>query len=283
MNFTEAQRAAVDSDGQSVMVSAAAGSGKTAVLAARCVKLVAEEGGGDSCGVENLLVVTFTNRRRQGRCATASRSGCASARRRRRTLATPRRRRGCNREIQLLPRASISTLSSFCSNVLRQHFHAAGVDPSFAILDGDQASLLKRTTAKDLFDDKYDPGSDDAATEDFHRLIDLYADGDDRSLIRRVIACHDLLTSVTDPAAWRADALRRVEEAAEKPLAETDFGNADRRPRRRRRGGAGGAGQARQGRRRREVRGESEAGEAGGLYGGLARRGAGAVQGGQGQ
>ena len=220
MDFTPDQRAAIDADGQSVMVSAAAGSGKTAVLAARCVRLVAAD---QTCGVENLLVVTFTNaaarqmrdriaarlRDRQDEAETAD-DAALSAR--------------LNREVQLLPRASISTLSSFCSTVLRQHFHAAGVDPSFAILDGDQASLLKRTTAKELFDDKYDPGSADAAAEDFHRLIDLYAEGDDRSLIRRIIACHDLLTSVADPAAWRADALRRVEAAAEKPLAETDFG-----------------------------------------------------------
>ena len=217
MQFTPDQQAAVDADGTSVMVSAAAGSGKTAVLAARCAKLVADD---PSCGVENLLVVTFTKaaarqmRERIGdslRKRQAAEKDAASAAR-------------LNREVQLLPRASIGTLSSFCSTVLRQHFHAAGVDPSFAILDGDAAGLLKQTTAKDLFNDRYDPASDGAAAENFHRLIDLYAEGDDRGLIRSVIACHELLTSVADPAAWRADALRRAGEAAERPLAQTDFG-----------------------------------------------------------
>ena len=222
MDFTPDQRAAVDSDGQSVMVSAAAGSGKTAVLAARCVRLVADD---PACGVENLLVVTFTNaaaRQMRDRIAQRLRDRQDEAE----TAGDAALSARLNREVQLLPRAGISTLSSFCGNVLRQHFHAAGVDPSFAILDGNQASLLKRTTAKELFDDQYDPGSADAAAEDFHRLIDLYAEGDDRGLIRRVIACHDLLTSVADPAAWRGDALRRVEEAAKKPLGQSELGKA---------------------------------------------------------
>ena len=220
MDFTPNQQAAVDADGGSVMVSAAAGSGKTAVLAARCVRLVADD---PTCGVENLLVLTFTNaaaRQMRDRIAKRLRERQVEAEAEDDAALAAR----LNRELQLLPRASIGTLSSFCGTVLRQHFHAANVDPSFAVLDGDQASLLKRTTAKDLFDDKYDPGSEDAAAEDFHRLVDLYAEGDDRSLIRRVIACHDLLTSVADPALWRAKALRRVEEAADGNLAETDFG-----------------------------------------------------------
>src|SRR5699024_3300997 len=123
----------------------------------------------------------------------------------------------------LLPRASISTLSSFCSGVLRRHFHAAGVDPSFSVLDEDQARLLRRQAARELFDHRYEDGEDTAA---FRRLVDLYADGFDARLIERVIACHTFLTSVADPAGWKRDALARVKEAADRPLPESELGRA---------------------------------------------------------
>ena len=230
VSFNPQQRDAVESEGESLMVSAAAGSGKTAVLAARCARLVAEPARNPAacddgpCGVEQLLVVTFTNaaaRQMRDRIGAALRKraemaeGDGDA-----ALATR-----LSREIQLLPRASISTLSSFCVGVLRRHFHAAGVDPNFAILDADQANLLKKQAAKEVFEERYDPedGGESAA---FHELIDLYAEGDDRSLVQRVINCHELLTSVADPAAWRADALRDAEDAATKSLSESAAGEA---------------------------------------------------------
>ena len=89
----------------------------------------------------------------------------------------------------LIDRASVSTLHSFCARLLREHFHAVGLDPAFTVMDGDEAGLLRREVARQLFDDRYELD----ATGDFQRFIDAYGEGDDARLIRRVIATNEML------------------------------------------------------------------------------------------
>ena len=221
MNLTPEQRRGIEVLDRSLLISAAAGSGKTAVLAQRCAHIVcwSENAGREACGVENLLVVTFTNAAAQEmrqriaarlaeELAKAEAPGGDSVR------AAPLRR-----EITLLPRAHISTLSSFCANLVRRHFNAAGVDPNFAVLDEDQARLLKQQSARAVLDEQYE--SDHPA---FIELIDLYADGYDPRLMERLIACHDLQMSMVNPPRWREESLARAREAAEAPVAQSELG-----------------------------------------------------------
>lgn len=218
MKWTPEQERGVKNLGKSILMSAAAGSGKTAVLAGRCVHLVCDAD--PPCSVEDLLVVTFTNRAADQMRERIARRLAARLQPDESSpdlkYVPPERVR---RELALLPRAAISTLASFCVSVLRRHFHAAGVDPRFSVLDADQARLLKRQTVGELFEARFE-----AEDDDFVRLIDLYADGNDLRLRERVLACWEMLTSVLDPAQWRRDALELVREAAEKPLKDSALG-----------------------------------------------------------
>src|SRR5688500_18077354 len=112
-NWTDEQRAGITTVGHSLLVSAAAGSGKTAVLAERCAHLVCDAA--DPCDVDELLVVTFTE------AAAAEMKSRIGAALRARAAASPSER--LSRQLVLLDAASISTLHGFCSRLLRQHFH----------------------------------------------------------------------------------------------------------------------------------------------------------------
>lgn len=204
--------------GRSLLISAAAGSGKTAVLARRCAYIVgrSEREGREPCGIENLLVVTFTRAAAQQMRDRIAQRLAAELEAAQDDPATAARLR---REIALLPRANISTLSSFCADLVRRHFQAAGIDPDFSVLDEDQAFLLKRQAARAMLDEQYAAGD-----QGFLELVDLYADGYDERLIEKLIACHALGTSLADPAGWREISVQKVTEAAGRPLGQSELG-----------------------------------------------------------
>src|SRR6266550_5652570 len=126
--FTEAQQRAIRTTGTSVLVSAAAGSGKTAVLAERCAYLVCDAI--PPCDVDQLLVVTFTE------AAAAEMKGRIESVLRARLIGKEDDPR-LNRQLALIERAQVSTLHGFCARLLRHNFHLLGLDPGFAVLDGD--------------------------------------------------------------------------------------------------------------------------------------------------
>jgi ATP-dependent helicase/nuclease subunit A len=210
--WTPAQDEAIHTNSTSLLVSAAAGSGKTSVLAERCVHLLCDAN--PSCEVSELLVVTFTEAAAAEMKARIARS-LSDRHRQSPSDATAK-------HLAMLDRASISTLHGFCARVLRQNFHLMGLDPEFRILDADEASLLKLDIARDLFDERYD----DENGGDFRNMIDCYAEGQDDRLIRQVIRAYDTLCSVVDPAGWLHHARHRIEQAIDLPMEKSELGQA---------------------------------------------------------
>src|SRR5687767_6078551 len=184
-NWTNEQRDAIDITDRSLLVSAAAGSGKTAVLAERCAQLVCRDH--DSCNVDQLLVVTFTE------AAAAEMKGRIQQSIRDKIAAKPDPR--LSRQLALIDRMQVSTLHGFCAKLIRQHFHLLGLDPAFSVLDADESQLLRLEIAKQLFADRYESDADGS----FQSFIDGYGDGNDDPLIHQVIHTHELLQSLVDP------------------------------------------------------------------------------------
>ena len=150
-NWTREQLDAITDRGHSLIVCAAAGSGKTAVLVERIVQLICE-----GCPVEKMLVVTFTNaaagemRQRIGEALNkAAAENPALA-----------------REVMALPRASISTLHRFCSNLMREHFHVLGIDPAFRIADEQECGVLSSQAMEDALYACYEAGGEDFMAAD---------------------------------------------------------------------------------------------------------------------
>lgn len=188
--WTDPQRVAIDHEDGDLLVSAAAGSGKTAVLAERCARLVCEGG----CGVENLLVLTFTEAAAMEMKARIAAALADKLREKRSGEEAARLRR----QAAVVDRASISTLHGFCSRVLRQHFAAAGIDPAFEVMDEDEARLLRDEIAAEVIARWHrTPGN-----ADFPGFFEAYAQGNDGELAAMVHKLYAMLASVADPAGY---------------------------------------------------------------------------------
>lgn len=137
INWTNQQSRAIEEHSRCVFVSASAGTGKTAVLSGSCVDVVTNP---SACpDVFSILVVTFTDMAaEQMRSRIAQQLNSAIE-----TVADPAVRRHLRRQLILLGAADISTIHSFCKRLITEHFYDLDLDPAFAVLDADEAKLLK--------------------------------------------------------------------------------------------------------------------------------------------
>lgn len=190
MRWTAGQKEAIEARNDSVLVSAAAGSGKTAVLVERVLSLLKE-----GMRIDRMLIVTFTRaaagemRERIGR--RLEEEGAQDAHLRRQSLR--------------LPRAAICTLHVFCARVLREHFQAAGIDPMCRIADEEKLSALRKRALDDVLEAAYaDP------TQNEQALFDQF---EDRQITEMIDSLYPFLISKADPWAW-AEEMCKEERAS---------------------------------------------------------------------
>jgi ATP-dependent helicase/nuclease subunit A len=213
--WTPQQLCAIETLGQNLLVSAAAGSGKTAVLAQRCAYLVCDAPEEHRCDIDQLLVVTFTNA-----AASEMRQRIGTALRERLLLEPENARLA--RQAALIDRAQISTLHGFCSHLLKQHFNILGIDPGFRTLVADEALLLRNEVARDLMSACY--AGDDSG--EFQEMIDDYGDGNDERVIGNLLRTHELLCGMVDRQQWIATAQARIAEASTGELVQSELGRS---------------------------------------------------------
>lgn len=200
--WTDEQWQAIMTRGQNTLVSAAAGSGKTAVLVERIIQQLMSET--EPVDVDRLLVVTFTNaaaaemRQRIGEALEEA-------------LASQPENLHLRRQLSLLNRASISTLHSFCMDVLRTYYYKIGLDPGFRILDDTEAALLREEIIEEVFEENYSKPDNEA----FFKLVDAYSgDRSDFQLQQLVEKLYDFSRSHPWPNAWLDDVVKQYELAA---------------------------------------------------------------------
>ena len=225
--FTDEQLAAARETRGSVIVSAAAGSGKTAVLAERCAHLVCDAPLEDRCDVDELLVLTFTDA-----SASEMRSRIVEAIRRRRQASADDVR--LRRQLALADAAQISTIHAFCLWLIRRWFSHLSLDPSLSLLDENEMPLLKQEVLDGLLLEWYaseaapqqplgDVADDGAVGEAlpatpaqaFGRLVADYGLGDDRGIASFVLDLFEFTASLPDPDAWLDAAQESHFEGAE--------------------------------------------------------------------
>jgi ATP-dependent helicase/nuclease subunit A len=206
-SLTTAQAAAVHARGN-VLVMAGAGTGKTKTLVERCLDCLEH----DQASLEELLIVTFTE------------AAAAEMRLRlRRALELKADASPGNdhwpQQLALFDVANIGTLHSFCLKLVREHFHEAGLDPRFILLDEGEARHLAAETMEDLFQLRY-AGEDNhsVAVQD---LIRLYATGKDETIRQLVLRLHHYSQTRPDAAGWLAAC--RQNFASPTPLEWADW------------------------------------------------------------
>ncbi|SFD37483.1 DNA helicase/exodeoxyribonuclease V, subunit A [Lentibacillus persicus] len=213
VNWTTEQEEAIYTDGRDVLVAAAAGSGKTAVLVERIIqKLVRKENPVD---IDSLLVVTFTNA-----AAQEMRNRVAEALEER--LAEDPSSIHLKKQLSLLQRASISTLHSFCLDIVRQYAYLLDIDPGFRIADDMEADLIKQEVIDDLFEEWY--GKEDAEQqENFFSVVDRFSnDRSDADVEELVFKLYNFAMQNPWPVKW----LDRLADAYDVPenWEEDDLG-----------------------------------------------------------
>ncbi len=163
MTWTKEQQQVIDTRGRNLLVSAAAGSGKTAVLVERIIRMVTDPE--HPVDIDRLLVMTFTN---AAAAEMRERIGDALERQ----LEEHPGDRNLERQATLIHHARITTIDSFCLGLLREHFNELDIDPGFRIGDEGELLLLQADVMKELLEDYYSQ-----ADARFLRFVDTYASG----------------------------------------------------------------------------------------------------------
>ena len=210
IEFTARQKKVLDARNHNILVSAAAGSGKTAVLTQRILRMISE--GDDPIDIDRLLVVTFTNaaaaqmRDRIGKAISAK------------LLEEPGNLHLQRQEV-LLHNAKITTIDSFCTFLLRNNFAQIGLDPGFRQMDQTEADLLRADALEDYLEKCYEE-----ADSAFLACVDYFSPGrDDRAFGAILDDLYKKAVSHPDPAQWLRDRASDYDIDSEDALFETPW------------------------------------------------------------
>ncbi|WP_192598817.1 helicase-exonuclease AddAB subunit AddA [Sporosarcina limicola] len=190
LTFTDAQWKAIWATGKDVLVSAAAGSGKTKVLITRMTEKVLDEK--NPIDVDELLVVTFTN-------ASAAEMRHRMAEALEEAIVAKPESVHLRRQLNLLNKAQISTMHSFCLNVVRQYAYLLDVDPGFRIADSTEAALLRDDTIGAVLEEAYSADNPEA----MYRLADSFtSDRNDQAIETLIDRLYDYSRVHPSPERW---------------------------------------------------------------------------------
>lgn len=205
MKWTRQQKKIIDVRDKDVLVSAAAGSGKTAVLVERIIRRISGE---ELLNIDELLVVTFTN---AAAAQMRERIGEALEKKLKEEL-TNRSKDDpyslhLQKQIALLPASHITTIHSFCLMVIRNYFNMIDLDPSFRMADEAEIRLLKADVIGEVLEGKYKEGS-----EEFLNFIESYSSSkSDEPIEEIVLKLYDFAMSNPWPKEWIKDKLKHFE------------------------------------------------------------------------
>lgn len=207
VNWTKEQEDAIYENGSNILVAAAAGSGKTAVLVERIINKIIT----DRIDIDRLLVATFTN--------------AAASEMRERVLDAIYKKleensedENLQRQITLLNKASICTIDSFCLEVVRNNFYELdNLSPNFRIADTTEIELLKQEVMEDIFENKYEEEN-----KDFIKLINTYTSyRDDSPLKELILKIYSYIQSNPFPEKWLTEKIEMFNLSSK---LEDDFG-----------------------------------------------------------
>ena len=190
-------------DNQTLLVAAAAGSGKTAVLVERIITRLKDMD--NPLSVQELMVVTFTKAAAQ---EMSARIGLALAKAMESTDDEAMQER-LERQLNLLPSAHISTLHSFCQWVIRSYFYKLDINPTARIGNEAEMALLQQEVLADLLTKSYEEG-----LYNIYELADFFSDDkSDAGLTAKIMSLYNYAMSLANPDGWLRKALEPYKEA----------------------------------------------------------------------
>ncbi|NCU16567.1 helicase-exonuclease AddAB subunit AddA [Pallidibacillus pasinlerensis] len=190
VTWTDDQWKAIHASGKDILVAAAAGSGKTAVLVERIIEKIISET--NPMNVDELLVATFTN---ASAAEMRQRIGVALEK----EIAKNPYSNHLRRQLSLLNNATISTLHSFCLEVVRKYYYMIDIDPGFRLMEETEGMLLKDEALESLLEEEY--GKKD--NEPFFKVVDMFTnDRNDDELQKLILQLFEFSRANPNPERW---------------------------------------------------------------------------------
>ncbi len=200
MEFTEDQKKVIETRNKNILVSAAAGSGKTAVLTERIIGRVLDPD--DPVDIDRILTVTFTN-------AAASEMRDRIRKRLVKAAENDPENIRIKEQLNLIHNASIMTIDSFCVRVIRENFEVLGIDPSFRVGDENEIGILKEDACDEILNEAYEEENDS-----FYKLLSICSPGkEDKDIAEYILNLSGAADSRPDSEEWIISIDRPYEEA----------------------------------------------------------------------
>ncbi|MBC1343532.1 helicase-exonuclease AddAB subunit AddA [Listeria welshimeri] len=188
--WTDDQWKAIQANGNNILVAAAAGSGKTAVLVTRIIEKLVDETG--NLNVDELLIVTFTN-------ASAAEMKYRIGKSLEEALSQNPDSLHLKKQVALLNYASISTLHSFCLEIIRKHYFEADIDPNFRLIEPIESSMIRDEVLEELLEKEYSIANNEAF---FHLVESFTGDRTDAELHMLISKLYDFSRANPNPDLW---------------------------------------------------------------------------------
>ncbi len=210
MKFTEQQEKVITTRNKNILVSAAAGSGKTSVLVERIVSMITDKD--DPVDIDRFLIVTFTN-------AAASEMRERIHARILKGLEENPSDENLQKQSALIHNAQITTIDSYCLFLLRNHFHEIGLDPAFRVGDPGEIKLIEKEVLEQTLENFYAEGD-----EEFLFFVDAYCpDGKDGAIEKLVENLYKFSMSHPWPVKWLAECEERIDSLDENTIFQTEW------------------------------------------------------------
>ena len=207
VKWNDQQRAAIEHRGNNILVSAAAGSGKTAVLVERIKQLII----GDKVSIDRFLIVTFTN------AAAAEMKEKLIKAINEEIKSNPTDSAFLRRQLDLMSTANISTFHSFALEVMRRYFYLTDLEPDFKIGDEGTIEIIRRDVLDELFEDYFESGNEEFL--DF--LMRYSSDRNERAIKENILDLYKTLQSIPHPKKWFAESVENL-KASKEEFLESD-------------------------------------------------------------
>lgn len=197
MNWTDKQLQAITERDKNILVSAAAGSGKTAVLVERILRLIIE----DNVDVDRILVVTFT------KAAASEMKGKIVKAIKKEMSNNPQNAAVLRKQLEKMPLASISTFHSFALNLIKRYFYIIDINPNLKIADETQTVVMKDRAIDKVFETFFEEND-----ESFIEFLKCYSSHKTEDKIKEsLLSIYEKIMAMTNPFGWLQDSVKSIE------------------------------------------------------------------------
>ncbi len=213
--WTEEQKQAIEKRNSNILVSASAGSGKTAVLVERIIQKVVNE----YLDIDKILVVTFTNAAAQElkeKILNAIYKALESE-------TDMKKVNHLKNQLIYINRANITTIDAFCFKLVKENFNILEIDPNIRICEESQSILIKTRILEDLLEKEYEAYSQEENVFGLYNILELF-NGKDEDLLTNILKIYNYIQSFPKPFKWLNSQIEKYNIDENVDLLETDFG-----------------------------------------------------------